>query len=109
MKTIAAIIAITGFAAASTGATAAETDTPPWNISGSDWICIQQCQAGYAGKPTEVVQRGRKFVFVNEVGGRAEAEWQGGTQISFNGCDNAAILSADLKRLDFIFGSVWVR
>jgi hypothetical protein len=90
-------------------AVAAEADVPPWNINGNDWICIAQCQPGYAGKPTEVVQNGRRFVFVNEAGRRSEAEWMGGGQISFSGCDNAAILSADLKRLDFIFGPVWVR
>jgi hypothetical protein len=100
--------AILGFLAAAP-ALAAETDVPPWNIAGNDWICIAQCQPGYHGKPAEVVQAGRKFVFVNEVGRRSDAEWMGGGQISFSGCDNAAILSADLKRLDFIFGSVWVR
>jgi hypothetical protein len=90
-------------------ALAGDSDVPPWDINGSDWICIAQCQPGYGGKQTQVVQNGRKFVFVNEVGRRSDAEWMGGGQISFSGCDNAAILSADLKRLDFIFGSVWVR
>jgi hypothetical protein len=103
----AAVIAVAVLAAAR--ALAVESDVPPWNINASDWICIQQCAPGYFGKPAEVVQTGRKFVFVNETGRRADAEWMGGGQITFTGCDNAAILSTDLRRLEFIFGSVWVR
>jgi hypothetical protein len=108
MKTITLACATLAFLAA-TPAIGAEADFPPWNIAGNDWICIAQCEPGYGGKPTEVIQNGDKFIFVNETGRRSEAEWKGGGQISFSGCDNAAILSADLKRLDFIFGSVWVR
>ena len=89
-------------------ALAEDSDVPPFDINGA-WTCIQQCEMAPQGYATQVVQNGRKFVFIDELGNKEPAEWMGGGQISFVGCDNDAILSPDLKRLDFIFGSVWVR
>jgi hypothetical protein len=90
-------------------ALAEDTDLPPFDIAGA-WTCVQQCQTGPSpGHATAVIQNGRRFLFVDERGEKEQAEWMGGYQISFIGCDNNAILSPDLKRIDFIFGSVWVR
>jgi hypothetical protein len=111
MKPILAVTALLATLAPLSAASADEAalGAPPWNIAGKDWICIQQCATGHIGAKVEIAQNGRRFVFIDDLGQREDAEWMGGSQISFIGCDNNATLSADLTRLDFIFGSVWVR
>jgi hypothetical protein len=107
MKPIQPILAAALLAASLTPAATQQAELPPWNIGGSDWRCVQQCAPGATA--TTVIQTGRRFVFINEKGVRSDAEWMGGAQISFIGCDNNAIVSADLRRLEFVFGSVWAR
>jgi hypothetical protein len=82
---------------------------PPWSIAGENWICIQQCATGHVGATVKVVQNGARFVFIDDLGRREDAQWMGEGQISFVGCDNNATLSVDHNRLDFVFGSVWIR
>ena len=103
-----AMLAAVAMAASLVTVAHADGEGPPWNIAGA-WLCRDQCQPGLRGKPTAVVQDGVRFVFVNEAGTRMPAEWKFDYQISFVGCDDAAILSPDLMTLTFIDGSVWVR
>jgi hypothetical protein len=106
MKTIMAAVA---FVAAIAPAVAAEGDGPPWNIAGDNWLCKEGCPPGLKGKPMRVVQNGARFLFIDGTGSIEQAEWKFDYQISFIGCDNAAILSADHATLAFIDGKVWVR
>jgi hypothetical protein len=106
--TAAVAVALLATATASPIIARADNEGPGWNIAGQ-WLCRDQCRPGLRGKPTQVVQNGAQFVFVNEAGTRMPAEWKFEYQISFVGCDDAAILSPDLMTLTFIDGSVWVR
>ena len=107
-RVVPALLTVATLTAPWPGIARAEAGAPPWNIAG-DWLCRDQCQRGLRGQPTHVVQNGAQFVFVNEAGNRMPAEWKFDYQISFVGCDDAAILSPDLMTLTFIDGSVWVR
>jgi len=89
-------------------AVAENADGPPWNISGDDWKCVKNCVNG-VGQATRVIQNGRQFRFVNEVGSTGSAEWVYNFFIEFVGCDNSAQVSADGRILTFGFGAVWAR
>jgi hypothetical protein len=97
--------------AAALPAPAARADeaVPPWNIGGSDWVCVEGCAPGKTGAPARLVQDGGRFVFVSETGAPWQAEWRGGIDIAFINCDNNVQVLADARRLEFTFGAVWTR
>ena len=88
---------------------AAPADGPPWNISGDDWKCVKNCINNMVGASTRVVQNGKTFRFVNEIGATNLAEWQENFYVAYLGCDNAAMVSADGKIITFYFGPIWAR
>jgi hypothetical protein len=103
------LVAACAMMATMTPAIAETIDGPPWNISGDDWKCVQNCINNAIGQPTRVIQNGRQFRFVNEMGSTANAEWQSDFYVPYLGCDNAAMVSADGRRITFYFGPVWAR
>jgi hypothetical protein len=103
------LLAVGALIAAVTPAAAEPVDAPPWNITGDDWKCVQNCINNAVGQPTRVIQNGRQFRFVNEVGSTATAEWVENFYVAYLGCDNAAMVSADGRMITFYFGPVWAR
>ncbi len=70
---------------------------------------MKDCINNMVGAPTRVIQNGKAFRFVNEIGRTNLAEWQDSFYVASLGCDNAANISADGRIITFYFGPIWAR